>query len=64
VLFVEKSRHIMASVGVTSMPAAHITENINHFVRSVIAMAKDKPGIFGKIYISATMTPAVCVRVG
>lgn len=63
VIFAEKGKHIMVSVGTMSMPTDHTIKNIEYVLEKVFAAVnKDKRSIFGKIYVSATMSPAVLIQ--
>jgi large subunit ribosomal protein L1 len=63
ILFVEKDRHIRTTVGVASMTTEHVAANAQHIISTVLTLAgKEKRNIFGKIYLSGTMTPAVPVQ--
>ena len=63
VIFAEKSKHIMIPAGNTAMPSEHLVSNINAILEKIFAMIpKEKRSILGRIYISATMSPAIPIQ--
>lgn len=62
VIFAEKSKHIMLSIGTTAMTTEQLTANAKAVLDQVFSLAPKDRNIFGNFYLSGTMTPGVKIK--